>query len=186
VISAKIILIKTLNSDNAEIVIKIDGSASENYNTKPIEKIEPLTSKSIRATTVQRKETVLEFLRLKESKTEDYEILAIQFFYKKFHPAEFDVHEKLNNWYNAKITKDYIRKWVKSHFQGKLKQKNIELEKNELEKMKTKEEILKERDHKKELKAFLMKPMVTIEVTPEQKEQIISRLGENVDVLTCF
>jgi hypothetical protein len=158
--------------------MEIDGSASENYSKKRLKKVKSLsqTSNTFRSTNLQRTETVKEYRRLKDSKTEDYEILSLKFFYEEFYPAEFDVHTKFNNWSTAKINKYHIRSWV----QSVERQENIEIEKKELEKMKSKQQIRKEKAHEKQLKAFMNKPRVTIEISPEEQEQIVTRLGEKM------
>ena len=182
----------TLNSrDNADIFIKIDDSAAENHRDKPSEIKESWSFKSIRATQLQKKETVEETLRLRTLRTPETlrkpETLAIRFFYKKFHPEEFDAHEKFNNWSTAKITEDYIRKWVKSYLQAEEKRKKIQMEKIEIEKMKTQEEIEQESAYNNQFKEFMEKPIVKITLTSHEKEKIIFRIGENIKLIfVCF
>jgi hypothetical protein len=84
---------RILNRDNVEIRIKIHGG--ENSREKSPVPIERSPLKSIRATKIQKTETAEEQLRLSIDHTKkDSETLAMKYFYKKFHPAEFDVRKK--------------------------------------------------------------------------------------------
>ena len=169
---------RILNRDKVEIRIKIH--ASENAREKSPVIIERLPLKSIRATKIQKTETAEERIRLSIKHTKkDSEILAIKFFYKKFYPAEFDVYEKLNSWSAATITEVYIRRWVKTYFQDVEIQKKKQIE--ETEHWQT-----VEAEKNEKLKEFMERPIVKIQITAYEKEQIIFRKGENFFILRLF
>jgi hypothetical protein len=156
--------------------------------------------KSIQVTKVQKNDLVEDFLRLKENNNEKLAIhLAIKNFYQKFHLAEFEAHEKSDSWKTAKISGVYLRKWVGFYFQEIKKREKLEIEKLEREKIKTEVEIQQERELKEkqlqdkllkeeELKEFMAKPTVILEITPDEKEQIILRLGWIIKIsfFLCF
>ena len=207
-------IVQTLNRDDKiEIEIQVDGSKGENYEETPLEIIEPSTSRAsnnkryqIKISQVQKKELVENFLCLKENNSDTLAIhMAIKKFYQKFHPTEFEDHEKYDNWATAKISRSYLRKWTGFYLKDKENSKKLEIEKLELEKLKTEDEIQQEKKikemiekelqdkkleekgltekraaekeiHEKELKIFLEKPMLAIEITPHEKQQIIFRL----------
>lgn len=203
----KNVITQKINSENfPEKVIKINGDLDDNFKKIPLQNIVPekWTPKKIRVTKVQREMIVEETLGMKENNEnpeilaiknlyEKYNptefkthqknnnwpvILAIRNFYEKFHPTEFENHQKFNNWHTASLSIRYVRRWVQSHFQEPEKKKKNELEKIELEKDKTVEEIQREKTYKIELEEFLAKPKVIIDVTPLEKNQIIYRQGE--------
>ena len=169
---------RILNRDNVEIRIKIHGG--ENSREKSPVTIERSPLKSIRATKIQKTETAEEQLRLSIDHTKkDSETLAIKYFYKKFHPAEFDVREKSNSWSAATINEKYIRRWVKTYLQDKENQKKKQIE--ETEHWKT-----VETKKNKQLQEFMERPLVKIEITPLEKNQIIFRKGENFPFILTF
>ena len=207
----------TLNTvetaNKIEIVIKVDGTVGDNYLQKPLERNEPSTSQGIKKkrerfkiTKDQKNELVEDYLGLTENNNDDLATnMAIKNFYRKFMPAEFEAHEKLDNWATAKVSVIYLRKWTGKYFQEIEINEKLESEKLEREKLKSAQEIQQEKDfeelkeiemqennfrekqliekkmqekelQEKKVKEFLDRPRIIIEITPHEKEQIIFSL----------
>ena len=104
-----------------EVVVKINGDQGDNFEITPLLHLVPFeppwTPKVIAITKSDRREIVEDCLHLKKIKNERPNVTAIQNFYKKYHPEEFEAHERLNNWSQSKITPNYVSRWVKNYEQ---------------------------------------------------------------------
>ena len=62
-----------------------------------------------------------------------------------FMPAEFESHEKLDDWATAKVSRMYLRKWIRKYFKDKEINEKLEFENLEREKLKTVDIIQQEK-----------------------------------------
>jgi hypothetical protein len=153
-----------------EVVVKINGDQGENFEITPLLQSVPWSPKMIVITKSERREIVEDCLHLKKIKNERSNVTAIQNFYKKYHPEEFEAHERLNNWSHSKITADDVPRWVRRYIEKEKKLKEITIEQ-----IKSEEEIHKDKIYQEELELFLKRPQIKVcqDITENQKEEII-------------
>lgn len=143
------------------IKIEIDGDRGQNYERGPLTTVPKKSEmQKIIVTPEQRIELVEESLRFKELKIEKPNLSSIKNFYKKHHPADYEIHHKYNSWKTAYVTSSFVVKCTKKYLKNKSRLEDISA---------TQEESRA----KEELKKFLQKPTFKIDYTDAQKEQII-------------